>query len=267
MTPKIDTSYLVRHLSNSHNIIDIYRGHKGIKVNEVKPKRLPFSESEITERWIQIANSGSHNGQIAAVDPKETYIQGDTLVVACYPSSFRDYKVTLDHPSTRVWLTGTTGLVRFQHQGESHYLFGNRRRGTSNIGGALELLPGGFINASALKLDHPYERTLKREFEEETGMPEDYISVMTPLEACFIRKGAPKNPRLFQDMTQGFLVDLQDGIVPEDIQRLFKQYPRVREHTNIQIVPHSNLIQFISNNLDRLSIVSKFKLENFLRDV
>ncbi len=243
----------------AHTIYNIYAGYEAITFHRITRSFEPAEEISIEKTWNELLTTRkvNRNSELVALHPEQTRREGSFLHVTGYVTDYKHYRTTLEHPSLRVWLTGPSAIARVFYEGKQIYLLGERKSATQDTGGALEFVPGGFLEGAHFTAIDPFMETLHDELEEETGIPRNYITKSTPFWMGQIRNHY-QNPRLSQDVCVDYLLDIE-GIAPHEIIERFKSSER--EHTALHFIPESRLLSFAEANLLRFNIRGRCSLE------
>ena len=243
-----------------HTMHNVHHGYKDIIFHPATRTFDPEEEAMIETTWNTLVAEKKvrGNSQLVALYPDKTIREESELHVTGYKTDYKHYKATLEHPYLRVWLTGPSAVVRVFHDNTPTYIFGERKNTTTNTGGPLEFVPGGFLEAAHFDSSDPFMATLEDELEEETGIPRAYISKSAPFWLGQVRNHY-QSRQLSQDVCVDYMLDIE-GISPKEIEERFQAGKR--EHTALHFIPESQLLSFAERNLLRFNTRGRCSLEH-----
>lgn len=256
---------LKQRLAETNLFTNIKRGFTEVQT-EVRPRTYSKEQLQYLQRQSkELLESGTiqYDSEIMAADFSRTRVSESTLHLAVYPTQFSHHFATTNHPSLKIWATGASSLTRADHHGEYHYLFGHRKK--KDEGGHIEGVPGGYLEPRHFKIPHqdPLQLNLFEELREETGITSDYTADIYPLHIGQMKGRIRNSQRSFQDVSLEYVLDLK-GLSPDEIQRVFKR--QEREHDPLEIIPESQLVDYLEEHFDDLYARSVFTFDTFLQN-
>ncbi|MBI2145806.1 HAD-IA family hydrolase [Candidatus Woesearchaeota archaeon] len=154
---------------------------RDIKVN-IKQPELSFSSNDlgiIDALWNQekTKNSFLFNGKM--VSYHSHYFESNQLIINCFITEYKYFVAKLKLPSLNIPICplAVSGVII---DSEGKVLLGQRKKVTE-YENFYEFVPSGGLNANNMVGDTiSFEKQIKAEFREETGMGPDYIKEITP---------------------------------------------------------------------------------------
>jgi hypothetical protein len=255
---------LISLLKKDSPFFNVTSGYERIAFHRTSRIFNAAEQQEIQDVWDKLLYAGKakFDSNLVALEPLGTYLDRDkTLHVTGYVTDYRSYRGTLNDPSLRVWITGPSGVVRLEGDDKSRvYVFGERKETTSPVGGNLEFVPAGYLEAKHFQAENPFLETLYDELEEELGIPRARAASVKNFWTGQMREDICAG-RKFQDVCIDFLMDVSAS--PEEALEFFESGMK-REHTSLHFVKEDALADFADANLSRLSSRTKFSLANLI---
>ncbi len=251
------------HLSQTSGIPTFKRLELSNQTKEFTDKEQMF----IDEKWNNLLAEGKvkYSTKIIGVEPSTILLARDTIHLGIYPVDYKSYKAAIEHPTLRIWVTGPSGIVQLDYNKKRYYLFGERKSPTSFLGGALETVPGGFLEPEHLVYQDPFHEAIVQELEEEIGIPAHFIKRASLLDFGQLEQDPRTGTKLYHVVIDYYIT--VTNISPEDAQKHFMDDITMREHTRLHVVPHEQFLTYISDNFNRFTTRTRFTLQNFLQQV
>ncbi len=253
---------IAERLEKCHGLFNIINGYNSINFNRTERNFLKEEEDMIQKSWDYLLKAGKvkFSSELVALRPELTFARDGILNVTAYKTDYKHYRTTLEHPSIRVWLTGPSAILRFNEGGEMTYIFGERKSSTSDVGGKLECVPAGYLEAAHFHDENPFLITLYGELKEEIGIPQDKIAKVEPFWYGQVRN-MPGNNRLVQDICVDFIMDIEN-LPSTEIKEMFSAGKR--EHERLYFIKEGELERYCEGNFDRLSARTKCSMANLI---
>jgi len=261
-----ETAIAIRELCTSHGC-EIIANPRAIRFDfeEEQPVLTTELEQTIERLWAeQVRAHKTKNGR-ELLNNQFLYVKDHRVVgekdlyLEFGITDWKHYSLVKTIPEAPIlWTIGTTGVITFNEAGKRYYVFATRNANSSNIGGRLEALPGGYLEPRLIRLalqdplSDPFKENTRKEFEEEVGLPKDSIISLSYIET--MRMGRS------HDYSVGYLIDVRTN--QKDMSAALESSATGRgEHTQYCIIAESELPIFIRKNLNSLTPRTK---SNFL---
>jgi len=243
-----------------------------IRMGPRNPPHTPKQYQVIEQKWDEVRkkNPKAFSKNFLAINGFQMEQHTGALTLDAYLSSYMDWSGTKAMPATtdRIWCLGSCGLAYVLDEGKKLFVFGERTSATLHVGGAYESLPGGFTNpANVGDIDNPVITTLYSELLEEVGVKKDQVVMVKPFSFGMLRewKGA-----LFQDTCVNSLIHI--GLDAAGVRSAFESNNEMKrsngktiEHTQMTLVPESDLGPFIEQYRTRMGVRTLFTLESYVQ--
>ncbi|MEK6961288.1 MAG: hypothetical protein AABX47_09025 [Nanoarchaeota archaeon] len=249
------------------------------------PRNPPHTQEQyqvIQQKWddVQNKNPKAFSKIFLAINGFQMDQHTGALTLDAYLSSYMDWSGTKTLPAAadRIWCLGTCGLAYVMEGDKKLFVFGKRTSATLNVGGSYESLPGGFTEPAiagdtknpvitSLYTKNPVIISLYRELEEEVGVKKDQVISVKPFSFGMLRewRGA-----LFQDTCVNSLIHI--SLDEAGINAAFeannenkRSNGKTIEHTQMTLVPESEIGQFIEQYRASMGVRTLFTLESYVQ--
>lgn len=261
------------------------------------PKSL---EETIQKRWEEkIANASAkglrppHNGTLArflgyhlyereteshTTDWPEVFMKGANVGLDLGVMDYMHYDGVRADTHPRLWSASTTGALVFRDKkGDLYFALAVRDKSMAHVGGILVLPPGGYLDPSTFPEDisditgstlssHVILNDIKREFEEELGIPKEKIKRIQPLGLVLIgdyHNSVQGKTQRFNDTCLTHVIEADTS--EEELDEGFGKSTKFGgEHSEHFIVHENDLLRFLEERKRLLTPVLKVNLRHIL---